>query len=124
MPSLFHHPYGGQVIDPTMHAIDLLKKLTARHGRLASQLVHLTRPIPGPSKHQQGQDDGYQRFSNMPATCIVQEMLGVRPSPASEYQGDYSQKKTRSFQSLTPVHLCNPPFSPRDFDPDTAVHSV
>lgn len=96
MPSLFHHPYGGQVIDPTMHAIDMLK-LTARHGRIASKPFNLTRSIPGPSEHQQGQNNGYQRFSNMPATCIVQEMLGVRPSPASEYQRDYSQKQTRSF---------------------------
>ena len=88
MPSLFQHPYGDQEIDPLMQAIDLLKKLTARHGRINSKSFHPTRPIPGPSEHQQGQNNGYQRFSNMPATRIVQEMLGVRPSPAGEHQGD------------------------------------
>ena len=98
--------------------------LTARHGHIASEPFHPTRPIPGPSKHQQGQNNGYQRFSNMPATCIVQEMLGVCPSPASEYQGDYSQKQTRSFQSFTPVHLLYPPFLPRNYDVGIIIPTV
>ncbi len=72
-------------------------RLTKRHRRIASKPFHLTPPKPGSGKHHQGQNNGYQRFSNMPATCIVQEMLDVHPSPASEHQRDLPKNRLDRF---------------------------